>query len=724
MAILLCSLGLNWEIPFESIAFVCFNESLDFYKNSPFSDVIKSLRNQYIKEKVSKVIIFTTEQSNIYEITDELSKNIEKYIIKDYNFLKKIEIFMISGLKDIDSTESSAAFENMVYNSFLREKKEVNNSSVCFYISIAGGRKTMSSILHNAGFIFGSCCLFHIIEKNDTNRNLVIDEKIKYITPVVFGKYPVSEIYQLIEKESQVNKCKDFFIEDEIKIKSSNYFEIIQYKVKSSNIIRGKIIDSFEKASNFYINQINTLEDNFRILYNYKSEIIELLKKRKIGFSSSDDKELLMLLPKTNLHCHLGGALHIQDLVDLALNMKDEIEKNLINENNIPSSIEEFINIFEKEGGFKESFKDHKKKSYIILKFISLFEKKKDELESYIFKNYIKEENFKNIGIKNYEKLGDIQGSTILQSKNAIKYAIKYLLKNAIKENIIHLEIRCSPVNYTKEGLEDIDVLRFIIEEIEKYSRDISISLIIIASRHGKMSDIYRHIELVTKIIEKGDYDFKNLFLKYFKGFDLAGDESQGKPEEFRQAFLRIMNYCANITIHAGETVNSESIWQAIYHLNAERIGHGLSLENDEILLQKLIERKIALEMCPSSNYQINNFIDFYFNKRNDLKNFEDINSLDNNTGKDLRIYPLKKYLDKGLIVTINSDNDGISRTTISNEFYKACRMTNGGLSLWDILKIIKYGIKASFVNVDKKRELYKIAEEKINNFILSKILS
>lgn len=73
---------------------------------------------------------------------------------------------------------------------------------------------------------------------------------------------------------------------------------------------------------------------------------------------------------------------------------------------------------------------------------------------------------------------------------------------------------------------------------------------------------------------------------EYFKGFDLAGDESQGKPEEFRQAFLRIMNYCPNITIHAGETANSDSIWQAIYHLNAERIGHGLSLENDEILLQ------------------------------------------------------------------------------------------------------------------------------------------
>ncbi|MFN3411548.1 MAG: CRISPR-associated ring nuclease [Exilispira sp.] len=724
MATLLCSLGLNWEIPFESIAFVCYNESLDFYKDSPYSNSINSLRNQYIKEKVNKVIIFTTEQENINEIIDELLENIEKYIVKDYNFLKKIEIFMIEGLKDIDSTESSAAFENMVYNSFLREKKDINNSSSCFYISIAGGRKTMSSILHNAGFIFGSCCLFHIIEKNDTNRNLRIEEKIKYITPVVFGKYPVSEIYQLIENENQQNEYNDFFNENTSKIVSNKYFEILQYKVKSSYIIRSKVIDSFEKASNFYINQINTLEDNFRILYNYKKEIIELLKKRKIGFNNPSDKELLVFLPKTNLHCHLGGVFDIQGLVDLSLKMKDEIEENLRDEDNIPSSIEEFINIFEKEGGFKKSFKNHKKKSYIILKFISLFEKRKNELESYIFKDYIYEENFRNIGIKNYEKLGDIQGSTILQSKNAIKYAIEYLLNNAIKENIIHLEIRCSPVNYTKEGLEDIDVLRVIIEQIEKYSKDISISLIIIASRHGKMSDVYRHIELVTRIIEEGDYDFKNLFLKYFKGFDLAGDESQGKPEEFRQAFLRIMNYCPNITIHAGETANSESIWQAIYHLNAERIGHGLSLENDDILIQKLIERKIALEMCPSSNYQINNFIDFFIDKKYDLKDFKGIKRLDNNIVKDLKIYPLKKYLDKGLIVTINSDNDGISRTTISNEFYKACRMTEGGLNLWDILKIIKYGIKASFVSVEKKRKLYKIAEERINNFILSKILS
>lgn len=117
------------------------------------------------------------------------------------------------------------------------------------------------------------------------------------------------------------------------------------------------------------------------------------------------------------------------------------------------------------------------------MKFISLFENRINELENYIFKDYLNEVKFKNIGIKNYEKLGDIQGSTILQSRNAIKYAVEYLIENAIKENIIHLEIRCSPINYTKEGLEDIDVLRSIIEQIDKYSKDISISLIIIASR-------------------------------------------------------------------------------------------------------------------------------------------------------------------------------------------------------------------------------------------------
>jgi cell division protein FtsW len=67
------------------------------------------------------------------------------------------------------------------------------------------------------------------------------------------------------------------------------------------------------------------------------------------------------------------------------------------------------------------------------------------------------------------------------------------------------------------------------------------------------MSDIYRHIELVDEM--KND----DLFTKYFRGFDLAGDESKRNPAELRNAFLAVMESCSNITIHAGETVKAKN---------------------------------------------------------------------------------------------------------------------------------------------------------------------
>ena len=384
--------------------------------------------------------------------------------------------------------------------------------------------------------------------------------------------------------------------------------------------------------------------------------------------------------------------------------MEEKIKNEINNKTSVPNNLFEFKKLIESYGGIKKLNLPGIKKSYLILYFISLF-KDKDELEKYVFDQYLDEYKFKNIGIKNYESLGDIQGSSIIQNEQAISFAVKTCIEKAIKENIKHLEIRCSPINYTKEGLSEIDVLKIILEQLEYYSNKISLSLIIIASRHRKISELYKNIELISAIYENEikDKEIKRLFTKFFKGIDLAGDESKGNFEEIRMAFLRAMNYNINITIHAGETRDDESISKAIYYLNAERIGHGLTLVNNMSLLNKIKERKIAIELCPSSNYQINNFYDNYFDS-----------ILNNND------YPLKYYLDSGIRVTVNTDNMGISRTNITNELLKAARLTKDGLTLWEILKILKMGFKSSFVDFNKRTMLYKEAEKDIDNFIES----
>ena len=188
-----------------------------------------------------------------------------------------------------------------------------------------------------------------------------------------------------------------------------------------------------------------------------------------------------------------------------------------------------------------------------------------------------------------------------------------------------------------------------------------------------------------------------NILVTTMGGFDLAGDEKVCTAAEMHNYFLPLMKECMHFTIHAGEDNPVESIWEAVYMLNAQRIGHGLTLPDNPALMKKIFDSNIAIEMCPSSNFQIAGFRDNYFDSTGNQK-----------------IYPLKQYLEKGLCVTVNTDNPGISDTNFTKELHKACRLTPGGLSLWEILSIIRNGFKASFAQRSIKYELLKKAENKI----------
>ena len=153
-----------------------------------------------------------------------------------------------------------------------------------------------------------------------------------------------------------------------------------------------------------------------------------------------------------------------------------------------------------------------------------LFQGHADELDRLIFKKYLREREFSGIDIGPYEALGDLQGSGLLQSEESLRAACRILAKNAEDHHVKHLEVRCSPVNYTRGGLEAERVVRIIDEEMGA-SSFFSHALIFIASRHGKMSVVHEHIELAEELLgEQGNG------LPSFQGFDLAGKEGILSP--------------------------------------------------------------------------------------------------------------------------------------------------------------------------------------------------
>ncbi len=431
---------------------------------------------------------------------------------------------------------------------------------------------------------------------------------------------------------------------------------------------------------------------------------------------SEEDLQWIKRIPKAELHCHMGGILTIEGMIKVASSLKEKVEsarktdsifdlliqqfQDLASRNCVetlsrelespPFSLSRFktkILQTPKDWGLSPAIKE----PLLVAGFLIAFQNHPLLLEQWLFGSYRDKECYRGINFENYASLGDLQGSGLLQSQETILASLEELGKYCEEENIIYLELRCSPVKYTRGGLTEEQVVQTILDGLDKIEH-CDIRLIFIASRHGKIEETKNHISLTRKLL-----DSDRRFQRRFVGFDLAGDEKICAPAELREEFKPLMKEIVKITIHAGEGTDVQNIWEAIYELSADRIGHGLTLVDEDKLVRRLRDRRIAIELCPSSNDQIVGFRNWTLPE----------DKYQNN-------YPLREYLDNGLKVCLNTDNPGISRTTLSKEFLKAANMTDGGLSKWDVLKMIRSSFQAAFCNYDDRLELLSASEEEL----------
>src|SRR5471030_1496104 len=162
---------------------------------------------------------------------------------------------------------------------------------------------------------------------------------------------------------------------------------------------------------------------------------------------------------------------------------------------------------------------------------------------------------------------------------------------------------------------------------------------------------------------------------------DLAGDELGFPGSLFLSHFTRARDAGLHITVHAGEAAGPESIWKAIHELGAERIGHGVNAIEDERLLDFLAEHRIGIESCLTSNVQTS-------------------------TVHSLAKHPLKRFLDHGILATINSDDPAVQGIDIDYEYRVAA--PQAGLSADDIYTAQRNGLTVAFLSAEEKRALEK----------------
>ncbi len=162
-------------------------------------------------------------------------------------------------------------------------------------------------------------------------------------------------------------------------------------------------------------------------------------------------------------------------------------------------------------------------------------------------------------------------------------------------------------------------------------------------------------------------------------GIGIGGSEHEfpAGPFEFLYEEARKMGFHTNA--HAGEAAGAESIWEAIRCLKVERIGHGTRAWEDGDLIEYLAEHKIPLEMCPGSNARTRVV-----------------------TG--LSEHPIREYFEKGLVVTINTDDPKMFHTSLAEEYRQLEQEC--GFTKPEICQLILSAIKSSWLSEERKAAL------------------
>jgi len=226
------------------------------------------------------------------------------------------------------------------------------------------------------------------------------------------------------------------------------------------------------------------------------------------------------------------------------------------------------------------------------------------------------------------------------RSPDAIHRITREAVEDAARDNVKYMELRFTPVALSRaERFPLHDVIDWVITSANEAAQKHNMTVRLIAS-------VNRHesTELAEQVAWLAVENAKNGMV----GLDLAGNEAEFPYQPFYGIFKEAKQAGLHITIHAGEWGPAQHVKDAIQEIGAERIGHGVRVVEDENVAALARECGVAFEVCVTSNYQ-------------------------SGVVGSLESHPLMKMLDKGINVTINTDDPSISRITLSHEYYTVC---------------------------------------------------
>lgn len=258
----------------------------------------------------------------------------------------------------------------------------------------------------------------------------------------------------------------------------------------------------------------------------------------------------------------------------------------------------------------------------------------------------------------------------LMQTEEQLSMVTLDLFKQLQKDNVLYAEFRFAPLLHTQKGLSPEQV----VSSVEKataqavHTTGIEARIILCTLRYYSTKQSLETVHLVE--------DFLGT---YVAGFDIAADRPGNVFDDHIPAFRYARDRDIPYTAHSGETRGPDNVWDTVKHFAPSRMGHGVPCLEYPELVDYILDNKIHLEICPTSNIQTNTF-DTYADHQID------------------KLYRL------GLSVGVNTDTRTISNITLSEEYEKLHRTF--GWEPEDFFNCNRNALEAAFISNDVREDL------------------
>ena len=726
MNLLVCTLGASWAVVPEVFGFVA-PATLDLYAHHPEQQRLDALREEHGLNPPDEVWLCTTGG---VQTERSLARVREWWHLIGAPI--PLRTWIAEGTDQLASQSECEHLRELTCRVVLHASERLSPTGQLI-LSLAGGRKTMSADLQSAGQLFGAHAWLHVVGPDPLPEEIARGATphrfaaplpahlAGAITPMVVGRGNRSDLLD-VKLDGFAVRGQRFPLPlaptapaDDLAPQTT---AVLRWPLPSDPAaLLTRELDRRERESSRLLGNFladlgaSEHHENWRALYRLPPREIQRLRETPLR---GCDEGWLDTLPKADLHRHLGGCLDLPAQIGVARAVWDATDPN--GQARALDAVQPLLELAkqrlpwpldwpEQYAGKQLDGTDRALRCAALLTQCEAAALEQNLYEITAPRIALKTRS--PLGFAAYERPGELTGSAILTHPAALAPYAEALVAQARAEGLVYVELRGSPHKYRQhDPASFVDDLRLALQRagaLVTASQDSSPPAAPGAEPTGGGAPRFAFIWIIDRrqrgsIGQVVDHAVRAQARHddFLVGLDLAGDEGTHAPEVLAGHFLPAFRNCLRMTIHAGEGEAAENIWQAAYHLHADRIGHGLSLAEHPRLRARFRDRDLCIELCPTSNREVVGFRDPAIAESSELPT-----------------YPLRTFIDHGVPVAICTDNPGISRTTVSRELITAARM-GGSLSHWEALALIKQGFTHAFVSAAERETMLKQADQQL----------